>query len=161
MGFEYDSLITHVQNVKSSREFHGEDELLAVDFSLKITRAENEGEWSDIMSYLLDDSPEQALTTIERAALGVSSLVFDAEYDDVKINVRQSTKKVAAFVHAKISKFRWATEGGSEFISCNCRALSDGAQIGALCEQLRHKVRIETVSHQSELDLDGDGEDGA
>lgn len=158
--FDYDALICHVTNLKTGTDHHGDDERLAVDVKLQISKAENGKDWPAIIVDLYGDQ-DDALETLEKTAVTVPDISFDREHDDYKINFRQSTKVLASLSHAKLSKFSWEITKGAESVSMNIHAPADGKTIGQIAEHLHKKIRLEVVSHQSELDLDDDQPDGS
>lgn len=158
MDFEHDSLLVMVTSVATGVDFHGENEHLATNVTVHVPRSDNEIQWPAIIVALYGDQAD-ALETLEKTTRTVAELGFPTMIsEDYKVNFRQGNRLIAGLVHANITKFRWSRDKGVEQVQFMIHARADGTAIGRISEQLRKKCRLETVSHQSELDLDGAAE---
>ena len=160
MIFEHDKLLAHIRHVNPRTERHGEEEILACDVSTRLMKAENEGAWPLVVRQLCLDQ-DGALERIDAVADWVVALPFKAAFKDHKVNFWTGNRKPAGLVLAKINKARWSSEDGAQFIDLRIQAQADGETIGAIAELIDHKVRLEVVHQQGELDLgeDPDAED--
>lgn len=147
--FEHDSLVVHVRNVNPRAEIHGEDEVLAVDVSVRLMMGEAGTEWDPVLKDLMGGFGGE----VDDLAEICERLPFAAKFEDHKVNFRRSNELIATLVPAKVNKF--VLDYDDIGITFRIQAEADGETIGKICELIGEKVRLEIVATQGELELVG------
>lgn len=161
--FDHDKLIAYVETVNPRTEKHGEESQLAIDVTVRVTKAENPGTWTELLDELIEDmDPVEAMETLDGLAESIKAALFVAEAAQQKVNFWQGNRKPASLTDAKINKVTWRCDKGAHYLTMRIQSEADGDQTGAICELLGQKIRLEIVSTQQELPLGerDDGDDG-
>lgn len=138
--FEHDSIVCHVRGVNARKEKHGEEDVLAVDVSLRLMDA---GEWDPVLADLLGIHIDSVDEWRDDNVTKFDSVRFHSTFDEHKANFRFGADLLCSLTHAKINKFVMEFEDIG--VTFRIQATASGDQVGALSELIGGQVRLEVI----------------
>ncbi len=165
--FRLDGATPVISNLNARKETHGEELGLACDLRVKLTRKSSPLAYDQVSALVLRSSPatgetaganeadEETAETINYLLTVADAISFGTELENMRVSIRQSTRKLAIFGHAKISKFRLIEK--DEALAFRISGAMDHQSIGRLAGAIQEMVNLDIDPAQTELDLPDSG----
>ena len=156
--FEHDSIVVYLKDVHPK----GDEDADFPTFNITVQVAKTDaGEsWEAVLHSLMaaPGSNEDSDFTELLNSMGSffdTPLKFHRTFDGHVCNFHQSTVKLATLNPAKIhkAKIEWANDHHDTRLVFQIQAQAGGDVCGVLSDYLGHKLRLETVCPQDDLDL--------
>lgn len=154
-----------VSSLNARKEIHGEELVLACDVYVKLTRKASPIAYDLVSALVLhsaepaepgtNDADAETLETINYLLTVADSISFGTALENMRVSIRQSTRKLAIFGHATVSKFKLNEKEGA--ISFRISGPMDHQSIGRLAGAIQEMVNLDIDPAQTELDLSDAG----
>lgn len=169
---ECDNVVAIIQSINARKEHHGEELHLAIDVGVLIARENNAIAFDHLAECILEHGsvpdadgpqganeqttpPDEMLTALHALA---ASITFAAEWENIRVSIRQGTRKVAILPHAKINKPKM--NKSAQEITLRLQSRIDHQSVGLLARALQESVSIDISPAQTPLDLPDGEPDG-